>query len=96
VAGGKVYLGWRLLESDPDGVAFNVYREQFGAEPVKLNAEPIRRTTDFTDPSPAKEARCVWIVRTVADGKEGPASVSPPLRPADQEPPYISIRLEGN
>ena len=24
---GKVFLSWRLLASDPDGVAFNVYRE---------------------------------------------------------------------
>ncbi|MHC4178119.1 MAG: rhamnogalacturonan lyase family protein, partial [Planctomycetota bacterium] len=96
VGDGKVYVGWRLLQSDPDGVAFNVYREQFGAGPVKLNAEPVRRTTDFTDPTLPEEARCVWAVRAVVDGKEGPASASPPLRLADEQPPYISIKLDGD
>jgi hypothetical protein len=24
--GGKVYLGWRLLKTDPEAIAFNVYR----------------------------------------------------------------------
>jgi rhamnogalacturonan endolyase len=96
IEGGKVYIGWRLLESDPGNVAFNVYRDQLGVGSVKLNAEPIRRTTDFIDPLPPKKARTVWTVRTLVDGKEGAAGVSQPLRPADQEPPYISIRLDGN
>jgi rhamnogalacturonan endolyase len=95
-AAGKVYIGWRLLASDADDVEFNVYRQQFGEAPLKLNTEPIRQTTDFTDPSPPKDARCVWTVRTVADGKEGPSCASPPLRLADQQPPYISIKLQGD
>ncbi|MCA1685499.1 MAG: hypothetical protein LC745_05845 [Planctomycetia bacterium] len=28
--GGKVYLGWRLLGTEPEGVAFNVYRATAG------------------------------------------------------------------
>ncbi len=35
-----VYVGWRLLGSDPSGIAFNVYRD---AE--RLNAEPLTGTT---------------------------------------------------
>ena len=35
VDGGQVYLGWRLLETDPAAVSFNVYRSTGGGPPVK-------------------------------------------------------------
>ena len=35
-----VYLGWRLLASDPAGRVFNVYRSTNGGEAVKLNDAP--------------------------------------------------------
>ena len=38
---GKVYVGWRLLGSDPDGIGFNVYRSSDGGAPVKLTPRPI-------------------------------------------------------
>src|SRR3954463_15125967 len=37
---GKVFLSWRLLASDPDGVAFNVYRET--ARPAAGAGDPGR------------------------------------------------------
>jgi hypothetical protein len=71
---GGVYLGWRLLRDDPRGVGFNVYRAVPAADPVKLNAAPVLRTTDFVDPGPLPEGDCAWFVRPVADGREGPDS----------------------
>ncbi|MBP8303518.1 MAG: silent information regulator protein Sir2, partial [Phycisphaerae bacterium] len=47
--GGKVYVGWRLLKTDPEGVAFHVYRTTAGGSPVRVNAEPVTRTTDLVD-----------------------------------------------
>ncbi len=47
-----VYLGWRLLKSDPADVAFNVYRRIA----TKLTAKPLRTTTDFVDTSAAATA----------------------------------------
>ncbi|MEO8018465.1 MAG: rhamnogalacturonan lyase [Pseudomonadota bacterium] len=46
---GKVFLSWRLLASDPDGVAFNVYRETTrpaaGAQdPARFAARPDAQT----------------------------------------------------
>ena len=70
IDGGKVYVGWRLLESDPADVAFNVYRRTGDADPVKLNGEPVRKTTDFVDDSAAKETEHAWLVRPVVDGEE--------------------------
>ena len=69
IADGKVYVGWRLLESDPADVAFNVYRRTGDADPVKLNGEPVRKTTDFVDDSAAKGTEHAWLVRPVVDGK---------------------------
>ena len=36
-----VYVGWRLLGTDPADIAFNVYRSTDGGAPSKLNAAPI-------------------------------------------------------
>src|SRR5688500_1051810 len=38
---GKIFVGWRLLGTDPDAIEFNVYRAAGGSKPVKLNAKPI-------------------------------------------------------
>jgi len=79
---GKVYVGWRLLESDPADVAFNVYRHgqpsagARDADPVKLNDEPIRQTTDFVDDSAPKGTEHAWFVRTLLDGKESSTTVT--------------------
>jgi len=48
---GKVHVGWRLLQADAPNTGFNVYRRSGGGKPVKLNQQPITRTTDFTDES---------------------------------------------
>lgn len=47
----RVYVRWRLLETDPDDVAFNLYRAADAGSPLRLNEEPIRSTTDFVDES---------------------------------------------
>jgi hypothetical protein len=66
--GGGVHLSWRLLQSDPPNVAFDVYRSAAGARGTRLNATPLRSTTDFTDPAPAAGG-VTWRVVARADGK---------------------------
>lgn len=69
-----VYVGWRLLDSDPPGAAFNVYRRISDARPEKINAEAIRKTTDLVD-STAAAGHCVsYSVRLASGEKEGPPS----------------------
>src|SRR4051812_11975945 len=48
-SGTSAYISWRLLGTDPSGVAFNLYRSANGAAATKLNGSPITATTDFTD-----------------------------------------------
>ena len=61
----EVYVGWRLLNSDPSGIAFNVYRG-----PVKLNKDPLTKTTDFLDTTFDPAHTNAYTVRAVIAGKE--------------------------
>jgi len=40
----SVFVSWRLLATDPENVAFNVYRNN-----TKLNVKPLTKATCFTD-----------------------------------------------
>ncbi|HEV7300665.1 MAG TPA: hypothetical protein VGN72_14970 [Tepidisphaeraceae bacterium] len=48
--GSNVYVNWRLLNTDPHQIGFNVMRSVNGATATKVNATPITHTTDFVDP----------------------------------------------
>ena len=67
---GDIYVRWRLLEEDPDDVAFNVYRVKNGGDPVKLNSEPVKKRTDFADSTADPAAENQYFVRTVIAGQE--------------------------
>ncbi|MBI5817748.1 MAG: silent information regulator protein Sir2 [Verrucomicrobia bacterium] len=73
---GRVYVGWRLLASDPSGVAFNIYRCCDGKPAQKLNAEPIRKTTDFMDTTAPANAACEYTVRAITSTGEGKPSAA--------------------
>lgn len=88
--GGRAHVSWRLLKEDPADVAFNLYRTVGQAPAVKLNAQPLARTTDFMDDNPP--AGSIYSVRAVAGGKEAPASGSAAL----QAQPYVSLKLQGD
>ena len=93
---GSVYLGWRLLDDDPDDVAFHVYRRHGDAAPSRLTDEPLRETTDFVDGTATAGREYAWFVRTVADGEEGPPSPAATATPGDGALPYVSIPLRGD
>jgi rhamnogalacturonan endolyase len=67
---GKVYLSWRLLKTDPAGIAFNVYRATAGGAPAKLNPAPLAKTTDFTDTTAPLDRVNAWTIRAVVNGRE--------------------------
>jgi rhamnogalacturonan endolyase len=52
-----VYLGWRLLGTDPFDLGFNIYRDG-----VKLNESPIKTSTNYLDPDGSPDARYVLAV----------------------------------
>ncbi len=96
VEGGKVYVGWRLLKSDPANVAFNLYRAAGPAQPVKVNAAPLTKTTDLVDERPTPETELTYTVRPVVGGKEGPASAPARVAAKTEGKPYLSLKLQGD
>ena len=91
---GPVYLGWRLLRSDPAGIAFDVYRAVPGTSAVKLNDRPIEKTTDFIDAAAPTGTECEYTVRSVTAGKESESSK--PVRPVATSgaSPSITFKLD--
>jgi hypothetical protein len=63
---GTVYIGWRLLGTDPSAIAFNVYRDS-----IKVNATPVTTSTNFID---SVTTNGVYTVRPVLNGVEGAPS----------------------
>jgi rhamnogalacturonan endolyase len=95
-ADNEVYLGWRLLASDPADVAFNVYRDTDDMARVKLNPQPLRESTDFVDRTVSLARNNRWIVHPVFGGSESNAAGIASL-PANPPPKaYKSIKLQGD
>jgi len=94
---GRVYVGWRLLKTDPETVAFNVYRSSAGGQRVKLNPQPLVKTTDFVDTSAPLDLESAWFVRAIVNGREqeedGPRAALPANAPAI---PYRALRLRDD
>jgi len=97
---GKIYLGWRLLKSDPQETTFNVYRSVEGGDAVRLNKELVAATTDFTDEQPLQGRECAYWVRPVLEGKELEHSEKVRLdglkADAEHRSCYSSIKFQGN
>lgn len=72
--GGKMYVGWRLFGTDPDGISFNLYRQETDDAPVKVNATPIATSTNFVDQGLDPAKKYSYFVRPIVDGRELPAS----------------------
>jgi rhamnogalacturonan endolyase len=78
-----VYVGWRLLATDPSDISFEVYRDG-----VKITPEPITSSTNLLDPDGRLDS--LYQVNAIVDGKVW--SQTPQF--AVWEKPYLSIPLE--
>ena len=67
---GGVYVGWRLFGTDPETVAFNLYRVAGGSAPIKVNKKPIVSTTNYVDREADINQALQYFVRPVLNGKE--------------------------
>jgi rhamnogalacturonan endolyase len=91
---GHVFVSWRLLATDPDGVAFNVYRAVGADAPVRLNDAPLTRQTCFTDAAPQLARESAYFVRPVIDGAEGREKGVFRLPAHSPARPYLSVPLK--
>ena len=67
-----VFLSWRLLGTDPENLAFNLYRTDEGQKDRKLNKKPLTERTNFLDMEGDEED--LYFVKPVIDGREREAS----------------------
>jgi rhamnogalacturonan endolyase len=90
---GKVFVGWRLLGTDPDDIVFNLYRTTDDGRPVKLNPSPIAKSTSFLDEGADPGQSLAYSIRPVLGGREEEAIA--PFRLAASAParPYLAIPL---
>jgi len=68
----KVFLSWRLLGPDPEGIAFNVYRQSGTGAAVKLNRAAITNATCYTDDAVTFANPVSYFVRAVGQRRIRP------------------------
>ena len=70
---GKVFVSWRLLATDNDAIAFNLYRTAAN-KTVKLNKEPIAAITSYLDKTADTTLQNTYTVKAVVNKKEQTAT----------------------
>jgi rhamnogalacturonan endolyase len=91
---GHFFISWRVLGTDSDDLAFNLYRKSSSQKAVKLNEKPINGATNFLDAKANEKEENTWFVKTVLKGKEKDTkgSFSIPASSADKD--YLSIAIK--
>lgn len=71
--GGGVFVSWRLLDSDPKGAGFLVFRQAKGGKAVKLTSQPVTTSTNWVDKTADAAQTYTYSVQLVT-GKAGTRS----------------------
>ncbi|HYF69804.1 MAG TPA: rhamnogalacturonan lyase [Ohtaekwangia sp.] len=90
----NVFVSWRVLANDPDGIAFNVYRETNNGERVRLNAQPLKNETHFTDSLADLSQVNKWFINSVVGGKESKLNSPVVVEANAPVQPYLTIPLK--
>ena len=93
-SGNTAFMSWRLLGTDPDGTAFNVYRTGDGLEPRKLNPLPLTKMACFADSEIAWDEAVTYSVRPVLADRELAAGRPFTLPAQAAVRPSISLPLQ--
>jgi rhamnogalacturonan endolyase len=88
----KVALSWRILNSDPAGVAFNLYRAGADGKKIKLNSNPLDGPSFFMDSTADLSVSNTWSVAAIVKGKE--QTPSQYTRKGGIPTPYLTIPLK--
>lgn len=89
----SVYVGWRMLGTDADDIVFNLYRKTGNNPAVKLNHDPIIRSTNFVDVGVKFDLPNSYFVKPVLKGHELEASKAFTLIAKAPVRQYLTIPL---
>jgi len=92
-ANDSVYVGWRMLGTEPDNIAFNLYRQSGTEKPLKLNKTPIKESTNFVDGKQNFNIDNAYFVKAIVNGKELEASKPYTIKVNTPAQQYINIPL---
>ncbi|MBB4106210.1 rhamnogalacturonan lyase [Pedobacter zeae] len=90
----SVYVGWRMLGTDADDIAFNLYRKTGNNPAVKLNHDPIVKSTNFVDARGKFDLPNSYFVKPVLKGRELEASKAFTLIAKAPVRQYLTIPLK--
>ncbi len=90
---GKVFVSWRMFGTDPDAIAFDLFRTTDG-KAVKLNAKPIADVTYFVDDKADLTKVNSYSVRPVVSGRAQAASTGFTLPANSPVRQYLSVPLQ--
>ena len=91
---GKVFVGWRVLGTDPSELSFNLYRSTGGKKAVKLNQQPLVTASSFVDEHADLTSSNTYFVRPVLNRREGAPSASFTLPANSPVRQYLSVPLK--
>ena len=89
----SAYIGWRMLGTEPEDIAFNLYRQTGNGRPVKLNKVPIKESTNYEDGNIDFSADNSYFVTPVINGSELEKSKSYIIKANEPVRQYINIPL---
>ncbi|HYO09270.1 MAG TPA: SdrD B-like domain-containing protein [Tepidisphaeraceae bacterium] len=92
---GSIYVGWRMLGTDPADVGFNLYCSTNGAAPVILNgATPITGSTNYVHANQTYSQSHAYFVRPVVNGVEQAAGETFTLAANAPQQQYLTVPLQ--
>lgn len=89
----SVYIGWRILGTDPTDIAFNLYRKSGTEKEIRLNKEPVSGASNFLDTTADRKKENTWFVKIVSNGKETATHGSFTIPAKSIDKAYLSIEL---
>ncbi|WP_342646191.1 rhamnogalacturonan lyase [Mucilaginibacter sp. CSA2-8R] len=92
---GKVFLSWRMLGTEPDNIAYNLYHKAGNKPAVKVNAAPLAEATSYTEERVDSTVTNTWFVKAVINTKEGDASKSYALQAHSPAQQYWQLPLKN-
>ncbi len=90
----SVFVSWRLLHSDAEQVAFNVYRQAENGVEVQLNEKPLTDATSLMDVANLPNGIYTYLVKPVGSGNESEADASYRLVKTEDVRPWLTIPLQ--
>ena len=64
---GHFYVSWRVLGTDTDHLAFNLYRKSSNKAPVRVNEKPISGATNLIDEKSKSRRRKYLVCKNCAE-----------------------------